>query len=56
MTGQVTITGKILPIGDVMKTIIFPEANRKEFDEMDENVKQGFDIHFVNDYEQVFEL
>ncbi|CAA7017160.1 unnamed protein product [Microthlaspi erraticum] len=67
MTGEVTLTGRILPIGGVkektiaarrsqVKTIIFPEANRRDFDELAENVKEGLDVHFVDDYEKIFEL
>ncbi|KAJ4886115.1 hypothetical protein Rs2_25863 [Raphanus sativus] len=67
MTGEVTLTGRILPIGGVkektiaarrsqVKMIIFPEANRKDFDELPENVKEGLDVHFVDEYEQVFNL
>ncbi|CAL1407674.1 unnamed protein product [Linum trigynum] len=67
MTGEVTLTGKILPIGGVkektiaarrsgVKTIIFPEANRRDFDELSPQVKEGLDVHFVDNYSQVYEL
>jgi ATP-dependent Lon protease len=67
MTGEVTLTGKILPIGGVkektiaarrsdVKTIIFPAANRRDFDELADNVKEGLDVHFVDDYSQIFDL
>ncbi|CAN6581842.1 unnamed protein product [Malus baccata var. baccata] len=67
MTGEVTLTGKILPIGGVkektiaarrggVKTIIFPAANRRDFDELAPNVKEGLDVHFVEDYNQIFDL
>ncbi|XP_058002879.1 lon protease homolog 1, mitochondrial isoform X2 [Hevea brasiliensis] len=67
MTGEVTLMGKILPIGGVkektiaarrseVKTIIFPSANRRDFDELAPNVKEGLDVHFVDDYSQVFDL
>ncbi|XP_020887889.1 lon protease homolog 4, chloroplastic/mitochondrial isoform X1 [Arabidopsis lyrata subsp. lyrata] len=67
MTGEVTLTGRILAIGGVkektiaakrsqVKVIIFPEANRRDFDELAENVKEGLEVHFVNEYEQIFEL
>lgn len=39
-----------------MKTIIFPEANRRDFDELADNVKEGLDVHFVDDYGKIFEL
>ncbi|KAL3638242.1 ATP-dependent serine protease [Castilleja foliolosa] len=67
MTGEVTLTSKILPIGGVkektiaarrsdIKTIIFPAANRRDFDELAPNVKEGLDVHFVDDYNQIFDL
>ncbi|GMG99775.1 hypothetical protein Nepgr_001615 [Nepenthes gracilis] len=67
MTGEVTLTGKILPIGGVKektiaarrsdaKTIIFPSANRRDFDELSANVKEGLDVHFVEDYNQIYDL
>ncbi|XP_050104343.1 lon protease homolog, mitochondrial-like isoform X3 [Malus sylvestris] len=67
MTGEVTLTGRILPIGGVkektiaarrseVKTIIFPAANRRDFDELAPNVKEGLDVHFVDDYSQIFNL
>lgn len=67
MTGEVTLTRKILPIGGVkektiaarrsdIKTIIFPSANRRDFDELAPNVKEGLEVHFVDDYSQIFDL
>ncbi|KAJ9538102.1 hypothetical protein OSB04_030835 [Centaurea solstitialis] len=67
MTGEVTLTGRVLPIGGVkektiaarrsgVKTIIFPLANKRDFDELAPNVKEGLDVHFVDDYNQIFEL
>ncbi|XP_024029138.1 lon protease homolog 1, mitochondrial [Morus notabilis] len=67
MTGEVTLTGRILPIGGVkektiaarrseVKTIIFPSANRRDYDELAPNVKEGLDVHFVDDYSQIFDL
>ncbi|KAG2304900.1 hypothetical protein Bca52824_033551 [Brassica carinata] len=67
MTGEVTLTGRILPIGGLKektmaarrsqaKVIIFPEANRRDFEDLEESVKEGLDVHFVHEYEQIFEL
>ncbi|XP_078438637.1 lon protease homolog, mitochondrial-like [Wolffia australiana] len=67
MTGEVTLTGRILPIGGVkektiaarrsgVKTIIFPSANRRDFDELSQNVKEGLNVHFVDTYDQIFDL
>ncbi|XP_039018912.1 lon protease homolog 1, mitochondrial-like [Hibiscus syriacus] len=67
MTGEVTLTGKILPIGGVkektiaarrseVKTVIFPSANKRDYDELAPNVREGLDVHFVDDYTQIFNL
>ncbi|XP_058076197.1 lon protease homolog 1, mitochondrial-like [Magnolia sinica] len=67
MTGEVTLTGRILPIGGVkektiaarrsdVKAIIFPSANRRDFDELAANVKEGLEVHFVDDYNQILNL
>lgn len=39
-----------------VKTLIFPAANRRDFDELASNVKEGLEVHFVDDYNQIFEL
>lgn len=31
-----------------VKVIIFPEANRRDFEGLEESVKEGLDVHFVN--------
>ncbi|MDR0843253.1 MAG: endopeptidase La, partial [Acidobacteriota bacterium] len=67
MTGELTLTGQVLPIGGVKekviaarrvrtKTLIFPEANRKDFDELPEYLKKGFAVHFAARYEDVFKI
>uniref|UniRef100_A0ACD5YTG7 Uncharacterized protein n=1 Tax=Avena sativa TaxID=4498 RepID=A0ACD5YTG7_AVESA len=67
MTGEVTLTGRILPIGGVkekaiaarrssIKTIIFPSANKRDFDELAPNVKEGLEVHFVDTYSEIYEL
>ncbi|KAL0406428.1 UNVERIFIED_CONTAM: Lon protease, mitochondrial [Sesamum latifolium] len=59
MTGEVTLTRKILPIGGVkektiaarrsdVKTIIFPSANRRDYDELAPNVKEGLEVVIKN--------
>jgi ATP-dependent Lon protease len=65
MTGELTLTGQVLPIGGVKekviaarrvgcRTLIFPEANRKDFDELPEYLKKGFTVHFASQYEDVY--
>ncbi|CAD6222375.1 unnamed protein product [Miscanthus lutarioriparius] len=67
MTGEVTLTGRILPIGGVkektiaarrsaIKTLIFPAANKRDFDELASNVKEGLEVHFVDTYREIYDL
>ena len=67
MTGELTLTGRVLPIGGVKeKTIaarrvrvfelIFPEDNRKDFDELPAYLKEGLTPHFVGSFEQVVKI
>ena len=68
MTGEVTLTGKVLPIGRVkekalgarragIKTLVFPERNRKDvMEDLPEEVRSEIAFHFVSDVRQVLEL
>jgi len=67
MTGELTLTGKVLPIGGLKekliaarrsgcKTLIFPKDNKRDFDELPKYIKAGLDVHFVENYDQVFEV
>lgn len=58
MTGEVTLRGKALPIGGLrekslaalrsgIKTILVPGENKKDVDELPEEVKKGLTIHFM---------
>lgn len=67
MTGELTLTGRILPIGGVkekliasrrsgLKTLIFPKDNVRDYDELPEYLKKGLTIHFVEHYDEVFSI
>ncbi|CAI5496758.1 unnamed protein product [Closterium sp. Naga37s-1] len=67
MTGEVTLTGRVLPIGGVkektiaarrngVKLLVFPKANRKDYEELPEHVREGLDARFVDHYDEIFEL
>ncbi len=67
MTGELTLTGKVLPIGGVKeKTIaarrvkvyelIFPAENRKDFDELPAHLKEGIQAHFVEHFDDVLKI
>ena len=67
MTGELTLTGKVLPIGGVrektlaarrvrVKELILPSDNRKDFEELPENVREGITAQFVDYFGDVLEL
>jgi ATP-dependent Lon protease len=67
MTGELTLTGEVFPIGGVrekliaarragIKEILLPEDNRGEFDEVPEHVKKGLTVHFVSRFDDVVKL
>lgn len=67
MTGEVSLTGKVLPVGGIKEkimggrragvtTIILPGANQRDYDEIPEYLKEGLDVHFAHDYEEVYKI
>jgi ATP-dependent Lon protease len=59
MTGEITLRGQVLPVGGVkekvlaahragIKTIILPEWNRKDIEDIPKNVQKDIRFHFVN--------
>ncbi|WP_445083682.1 endopeptidase La [Candidatus Neptunichlamydia sp. REUL1] len=67
MTGELTLTGKVLPIGGLkekliaakrskLKTLIFPKENKRDYDELPDYLKKGIKVHFVNTYDEVFKV
>jgi ATP-dependent Lon protease len=67
MTGELTLTGQVLPIGGVKEKVIaarrvgcreliFPEANRKDFEELPEHLRKGLSVHFARSYPEVYSL
>ena len=67
MTGEITLTGKVLPIGGLkekliaarrskLKQLIFPSDNKRDYDELPEYLKKGLKIHFVNTFYEVFKV
>lgn len=64
MTGELTLTGKVLRIGGVkektiaakragMKAIILPRTNHSDWTELPDYIREGLEVHFVSDFAQV---
>jgi len=67
MTGEITLTGKVLPVGGVkekvlaakragMKVVILPERNRGDLDDLTEEARSALTFHFVTEIPQALEL
>lgn len=67
MTGEITLRGRVLPIGGLkekalgalrggIKTIVFPEKNRKELSEIPKNIKRKIKFIPVSQVEEVLEI
>lgn len=39
-----------------VKTIIFPLANKRDYDELPAHVQEGLEVHFVDHYSEIFDL
>ncbi len=64
MTGEITLHGKVLPIGGLrektmaafkagLKTVIVPEANKSDIDEIDEEVRSSLEFVYASKLETV---
>ncbi|MFD8003709.1 endopeptidase La [Streptomyces mirabilis] len=67
MTGEVSLTGRVLPIGGVKQkllaahragvtTVIIPKRNEADLDDVPAEVLEKLDVHAVTDVRQVLEL
>ncbi|MGB0766741.1 MAG: endopeptidase La [Phycisphaeraceae bacterium] len=67
MTGEITLRGKVLPIGGVKEktlaadrlgidTVLLPEQNRRDLDEVDPEVRKRLTIKFVDDADALLKL
>lgn len=67
MTGEISLTGKILKIGGLMEKIlaskregitevIIPEGNRDDYEKLPKPVKDGIRFHFVGNYKEVLNV
>ncbi len=67
MTGEITLRGKVLPVGGIkekilaakragIKEIILSERNRKDIEEINERYLKGLKFHFVQEMHEVVTL
>lgn len=67
MTGEISLMGKVLPIGGLkekimaakregMKIIIVPKQNMSDVEEIESEIKEGLEIHFVENYEEIYRI
>lgn len=67
MTGEVSLTGKVLPVGGIKEKIIaakrvgvncviLPEENRKDFTELPDYIIGDLQVHFVKEYADVYKI
>jgi ATP-dependent Lon protease len=67
MTGELTLTGKVLPVGGIQEKgiaakragineLILPKDNERDFDEMPDDLKQDVTTHFVSEFAEVAAL
>ena len=67
MTGEITLRGKVLPIGGLKEKLlaahrvgifeaILPEENRRDFADLPELIKSSMKLHFVEEMDQVLQI
>jgi ATP-dependent Lon protease len=67
MTGEITLHGKVLPIGGLKEKIlgakregvtrvILPAKNRAKFEELPTSIRKKMTFEFVSDYSEIFQL
>jgi ATP-dependent Lon protease len=67
MTGEITLRGKVLPIGGVkekilaahrsgLKTIIVPRENEKDLADIPKNVLDSLDVYMVESMDEVLKI
>ena len=67
MTGEITLTGKVLPRGGLaekliaakrakIKTVIVPEKNKSNYKELQDEIKKNIEVIFVKTIKEVLEI
>jgi ATP-dependent Lon protease len=67
MTGELDLIGLVMPVGGIkektmaarrsgVKCLVFPAANKRDFDELPAHLKEGLEVHFATSYADVFKV
>ena len=67
MTGELSLTGQVMPIGGVkektiaarrarVRTLILPEGNRGDYEELADRLKKGMTVRFVSTFDEVLRI
>jgi ATP-dependent Lon protease len=67
MTGEVSLTGKILPVGGIkektiaakrsdIRCVILPQANERDYRDLPDYIRDGMEVHFVNNYQDIYNI
>lgn len=67
MTGELTLTGRVLAVGGIREKIIaarrarihevvLPYANQGDYDELPDYLREGMVVHFVRNFREVFDV
>ncbi len=67
MTGELTLTGQVLPVGGIREKIIaarrskiheliLPHGNKRDYEELPDYLTEHMNVHFARTYREVFEF
>ncbi|SCY22558.1 endopeptidase La [Desulfoluna spongiiphila] len=67
MTGEITLTGKVLPVGGIrekviaarrigIRELVLPDDNRRDVDELPDYISKGMTFHFAKVYKDVYKV
>ncbi len=67
MTGEITLTGQVLPVGGIrekviaarrigIRELVLPHDNKRDVDELPDYIKDGMTVHFAKVYKDVFKI
>ncbi len=67
MTGELTLTGQVLPVGGIrekviaarrqkISTLVLPDANRGDYEELPDYLQEGLTVHFAKHYNDVYQV